>query len=93
MRKKPEDFSFVQQGTPWGGSLNMLQPDYEISIQPLGNVKKWGHLAFVSEETRNKILAAGSGEMKAHIEHIKRRVGTLKKLKGCGKPKQITMDL
>ena len=92
MRKGKDDFSFVQQSTPWGGGLNMLQPDYHISGEPIGDIKKYGHLAYVAEDVRKKIMATGAGEMQAHIEHIRKRVGAIKKLRGVGKPQQTSMD-
>jgi hypothetical protein len=92
MRKGKDNFTFMQQSTPWGGKTNMLQPDYHVSHEPIGDVKKYGHLAFVTEDVCNKIMATGHGEMNAHIEYIKKRVGAIKKLRGCGKPKQTTMD-
>lgn len=67
MKDKP--VSFLQNQDL--GRLNTLPLTYDIYEKPVGDKAKWGYLAHVTEEWRQKIMSAGYGEMQAHIEHIK----------------------
>lgn len=83
----------LQQSTPFGGSLNTLSMKYRISETPLSDEKKYGYLAFVTDKTRERIMASGCGEMKMHIEHIKKAVGYIRKRREKSPSVQLGFDL
>lgn len=85
--------SFVQQSTPAGGGLNTVQLTYKISDKPIGDESAYGYLAYVTDNTRKKIMASGYGEMKAHIEHIKKSVGYIRKTRLKSPSMQLGLDL
>lgn len=60
--------------------MAFLAKDYEVSDSPLGD-RKWGVLAHVSDDVREKILLAGSGEIQRHAEHIEMKIKQIKKTK------------
>src|SRR5262245_56380663 len=83
-----------QLTTPWGGALTTLPTNYRISETPIGDVAKWGALAHVSDQTRERIIATGHGEMKCHIDHITKSIGQIKKIRKRLPPgTQMSFDL
>lgn len=72
--------TFAQLSTPMGG-VNHIPLTYRISAIPIGDVIMYGELAHVSHAIRKRIMESGFGEMSAHIEHIRKRIGVIKKLK------------
>lgn len=81
----------VQFSTPFGGKLNLLPFDYQVSTKALGNEELYGYLAYVTDEVRKKIEATGFGEIEMHLKYIEKRVGRLKKLKYRDPMQQSTM--
>lgn len=92
MAKKNSKAATMQYGTPFGGDLNTMPMDYAINPTPVFDESKWGPLAYVSEDTRKKIMDTGFGEMQLHLDHIKSRVGQVKKLKNNAIRDQMALD-
>jgi len=84
--------AIAQRTTPLVGSLNLLPMTYYISPTPLADEKIHGYLAYVREADREKIKAVGYGEMQIHIDYIKSRVGTIRKLHKKKPYTQVAMD-
>lgn len=82
----------MQQSTPFGGSLNEMSRDYKISERPIGDESKWGYLAYVSDDVRQRILETGFGETQAHIEYIKKSVKYIRKMRKKSPHIQLGLD-
>lgn len=75
------------------GGMNLIPFTYKISEKPIGDIEKWGVLAHIEPITRQKIMDAGYGEMKMHIEHIKDTGIYIKKMRKKNKNLQLGLEL
>lgn len=83
----------VQIGGMPGAGLNRFDVDYKIYDTPQGDVGKYGLLAYVSAEDRERILQSAYGELESQLEHIARHVKYVKKYHKGSRPREKQGEL